>query len=69
MEEGQRLLVEFDGQPYRKSLNPCCNGRGSKTMQNDNANATVNAGLNPCCNGRGSKTVAGEVIDGREDAS
>ena len=39
------------------SLNPCCNGRGSKTLcEKDEMIATMR-GLNPCCNGRGSKTV------------
>ena len=38
------------------SLNPCCNGRGSKTLQQPARWCIQGRGLNPCCNGRGSKT-------------
>ena len=36
-------------------LNPCCNGRGSKTQKYGDDGKTL-VRLNPCCNGRGSKT-------------
>ena len=38
-----------------ESLNPCCNGRGSKTMTMV-IMLQLTLSLNPCCNGRGSKT-------------
>ena len=37
------------------SLNPCCNGRGSKTTTVRHLSPAGDS-LNPCCNGRGSKT-------------
>ena len=59
MEEGQRH--NYDRLKQRRvcvRLNPCCNGRGSKTP--DRAGQNPSGGrkhsLNPCCNGRGSKT-------------
>ena len=32
MEEGQRLMRQVSLQVRQLSLNPCCNGRGSKTV-------------------------------------
>ena len=58
MEEGQRHKVAVDiyGKiEYR--LNPCCNGRGSKTGKEKMVIDHRMTGLNPCCNGRGSKTL------------
>ena len=37
-------------------LNPCCNGRGSKTTVLVGLTSHMGQSLNPCCNGRGSKT-------------
>ena len=55
MEEGQRPSpAGVTGLPIC-CLNPCCNGRGSKTP-NDATVRLRNPCLNPCCNGRGSKT-------------
>ena len=32
MEEGQRPHYDSNGKPGSNGLNPCCNGRGSKTL-------------------------------------
>ena len=41
------------------SLNPCCNGRGSKTLPSATQQVVDDTfSLNPCCNGRGSKATA-----------
>ena len=56
MEEGQRQIIYWIIMGFgTKSLNPCCNGRGSKTTGRHLC-LPVATGLNPCCNGRGSKT-------------
>ena len=57
MEEGQRLLHRPAGIHRITGLNPCCNGRGSKTSTKL-FQALQRVSLNPCCNGRGSKTVS-----------
>ena len=56
MEEGQRHLATKLIQQLVMRLNPCCNGRGSKTFPNEIGASIINR-LNPCCNGRGSKTT------------
>ena len=63
MEEGQRqgqwcpIVIDYTG------LNPCCNGRGSKTLSLMPMGFRVPC-LNPCCNGRGSKTYGlFQIID------
>ena len=38
-----------------KGLNPCCNGRWSRTTFKK-INVMKISGLNPCCNGRWSRT-------------
>ena len=40
MEEGQRLSF-WGVSSYNKSLNPCCNGRGPKTTEQDVVEITV----------------------------
>ena len=40
---------------YSRSLNPCCNGRWSRTNYSCN-NSLFSSCLNPCCNGRWSRT-------------
>ena len=37
------------------SLNPCCNGRWSRTAE-DKVLTSQQVSLNPCCNGRWSRT-------------
>ena len=44
----------------RIRLNPCCNGRGSKTRPVTQGHSALPC-LNPCCNGRGSKTLQNVV--------
>ena len=57
MEEGQRpRLSSKDDVKGLFGLNPCCNGRGSKTDIASPICSCRNC-LNPCCNGRGSKTI------------
>ena len=61
MEEGQRQGPRpflWDSRP--PCLNPCCNGRGSKTGQGRPL-CSHEGCLNPCCNGRGSKTELDDV--------
>ena len=56
MEEGQRLKDSLRCKMSdNEGLNPCCNGRGSKTLQTY-IERMQRSCLNPCCNGRGSKT-------------
>ena len=43
-------------------LNPCCNGRGSKTRET-NGLLILLVCLNPCCNGRGSKTFGSDCTE------
>ena len=57
MEEGQRHMVSPWLCLARQGLNPCCNGRGSKTQWFTTIES-VKLSLNPCCNGRGSKTYS-----------
>ena len=61
MEEGQRPC---SCRNCRNSggLNPCCNGRGSKTNFRIQFRELTHLRLNPCCNGRGSKTRGGKVL-------
>ena len=59
MEEGQRLSLHLDWQTVSVGLNPCCNGRGSKTPFQALSRMLTAICLNPCCNGRGSKTEEG----------
>ena len=56
MEEGQRLWSAHCHRRKRSCLNPCCNGRGSKTNRRLIEVDEEGNRLNPCCNGRGSKT-------------
>ena len=56
MEEGRRQKIKTITNNKGKSLNPCCNGRGSKTRTRE-VFQREQRGLNPCCNGRGSKTL------------
>ena len=56
MEEGQRHNNFGGGAEDQVCLNPCCNGRGSKTQPLVRAQVAEIC-LNPCCNGRGSKTL------------
>ena len=58
MEEGQRRRVKMLNSSAPSCLNPCCNGRGSKTQQGLVQVDETLRRLNPCCNGRGSKTPA-----------
>ena len=55
MEDGL-VLSELEGLvPTVHSLNPCCDGRWSRTI--DDAVRIINEkGLNPCCDGRWSRT-------------
>ena len=65
MEEGLRqTLVEGTVKKFSR-LNPCCNGRGSKT-QFRLSMLLRTLSLNPCCNGRGSKTHRISVADVQE---
>ena len=47
-------------------LNPCCNGRGSKTFTTIEG-VTLSKCLNPCCNGRGSKTYISKKVAAQLD--
>ena len=38
------------------SLNPCCNGRCTRTIGFENFKDAEEMGLNPCCNGRCTRT-------------
>ena len=40
---------------YKASLNPCCNGRCTRTDGSETSVKNVNS-LNPCCNGRCTRT-------------
>ena len=58
MEEGQRPRDQwFTSVDGITRLNPCCNGRGSKTPAHIEQSHPRLCCLNPCCNGRGSKTL------------
>ena len=66
MEEGQRQhLLELVALGLMR-LNPCCNGRGSKTNRRGDFHSCM-TGLNPCCNGRGSKTMAHDYSVSKAD--
>ena len=41
-----------------ESLNPCCNGRCTRTEQIVDITKAYNGSLNPCCNGRCTRTTA-----------
>ena len=47
-------------------LNPCCNGRWSRTGCRSSGRQTGIVSLNPCCNGRWSRTVESVSIKGIE---
>ena len=64
MEEGQRLNNESRDDGKTCCLNPCCNGRGSKTQAQPVATPLADGCLNPCCNGRGSKTQLSTILHG-----
>ena len=56
MEDG---LVHVKNEPEKlkdAGLNPCCDGRWSRTYVNPNKEDNCE-GLNPCCDGRWSRTV------------
>ncbi len=38
-------------------LNPCCNGRCTRTVAENKRYSWPKAGLNPCCNGRCTRTT------------
>ena len=60
MEEGQRHIGKSTFNRRLIGLNPCCNGRGSKTQSSGDSQRRLS--LNPCCNGRGSKTQQKSII-------
>ena len=66
MEEGQRQKLVAMGIPNSESLNPCCNGRGSKTLCDGGVRGRAEC-LNPCCNGRGSKTEGRAEAGGADE--
>ena len=49
------LRKEDDYDAVEQSLNPCCNGRWSRTNF-ANFKSNSQSSLNPCCNGRWSRT-------------
>ena len=55
MEDGLVLSLRNAMAITNVGLNPCCNGRWSRTYQ-IRCLMAKNMGLNPCCNGRWSRT-------------
>ena len=55
MEDGLELLKLWLINQLKLSLNPCCNGRWSRTVA-VSASQLTRRSLNPCCNGRWSRT-------------
>ena len=57
MEDGLVQLKQRNhGKDYFKSLNPCCNGRWSRTNRTSRLQKRERS-LNPCCSGRWSRTT------------
>ena len=54
MEDGL-VLFTYNGNKYKVCLNPCCNGRWSRTIETLTQYGNAKR-LNPCCNGRWSRT-------------
>ena len=50
----QSEVIRYSGGEI--SLNPCCNGRCTRTQQ-EQAQEDAKASLNPCCNGRCTRTI------------
>ena len=42
---------------HKSSLNPCCNGRCTRTQDEATYKASGTSSLNPCCNGRCTRTA------------
>ena len=66
MEDGLVLEIMKDFKMPEGSLNPCCNGRWSRT--HDAVKIINEKGcLNPCCNGRWSRTqkIMAQISVGR----
>ena len=57
MEDGLVLEIIVVYANVNGSLNPCCNGRWSRTTS-PSINGSSCCCLNPCCNGRWSRTIA-----------
>ena len=55
MEDGLVLCRNDSKKNLGLSLNPCCDGRWSRTYVNPNKEDNCE-GLNPCCDGRWSRT-------------
>ena len=57
MEDGLVLVTAYPDALPSDCLNPCCNGRWSRTCYVNEATIALHQCLNPCCNGRWSRTV------------
>ena len=57
MEDGLVQVLRQVNQMTSKCLNPCCNGRWSRTIKKI-SDRKEQKSLNPCCNGRWSRTQA-----------
>ncbi len=57
-----REVQEFERDEW-DCLNPCCNGRQSRTYAYDRLYWDANYSLNPCCNGRQSRTDLMEEME------
>ena len=55
MEDGLVQVLRQVNQMTSKCLNPCCNGRWSRTRHSSGCIRCCRS-LNPCCNGRWSRT-------------
>ena len=56
MEDGLVRQVTSGKVRSKRSLNPCCSGRWSRTAETGARTVVMNTGLNPCCSGRWSRT-------------
>ena len=61
MEDGLVRTHSHAAQLLLTCLNPCCNGRWSRTSWHCQEVVLSKRGLNPCCNGRWSRTRIGRV--------
>ena len=61
MEDALALIPLSNNSTLGVGLNPCCNGRCTRTFSSEEQSAIVQ-GLNPCCNGRCTRTLVKRLL-------